>query len=548
MNDNKQHFTSISVIPELDNFSINEARNLFFSYKNKGVIRHGLFDEDLWFLCDDYANITLDFNLDSTKFSSFGKYIGVTEDDYKMYMKAFLMYHFGSLSLGSLQKILHCMKNCFLTAKLTNYPSSLSSPWIARYLSDFFSLFPGKEEDILFQDILEQLDNAVDMACVSFCQGRQRSLANFESYFRFDDLLNDFWQNSVNEEEKLFFFPIWFWWNVSAILPLRPREIVLTPRKCLKQMNGEMHLIVRKNNIKGSQKKKSYKISKDYKTASYPIPENIEKEIRWYLNKTDHCCENELDTLFTTSTHYWMWERSTPYNSRYFTYINLKTCLRYFYEIIISKRYKFHILDITDEMVKTLQENEIERLHLGDTRHIAMINMIVEGATPVVSMLLAGHDNMETSAHYFSNITTLIECKTYRQYKKQLNGKQQYTISSTHFPLSTKDFTLLDDGNRCFSPKIKEKDFSDCYKVSGPAGEIGFCKNCVFHSEKDKLFVDNKEFYQNQINQEYDLLQEIVKKIRKGKGEQEEINRVLLRLKDDCYSYAQYCKEKLEGE
>ena len=72
MNDNKQHFTSISVIPELDNFSINEARNLFFSYKNKGVIRHGLFDEDLWFLCDDYANITLDFNLDSTKFSSFG--------------------------------------------------------------------------------------------------------------------------------------------------------------------------------------------------------------------------------------------------------------------------------------------------------------------------------------------------------------------------------------------------------------------------------------------------------------------------------------------
>ena len=255
-----------------------------------------------------------------------------------------------------------------------------------------------------------------------------------------------------------------------------------------------------------------------------------------------------MDTLFTTSTHYWMWERSTPYNSRYFTYINLKTCLRYFYEIIISKRYKFHILDITDEMVKTLQENEIERLHLGDTRHIAMINMIVEGATPVVSMLLAGHDNMETSAHYFSNITTLIECKTYRQYKRQLNGKQQYTISSTHFPLSTKDFTLLDDGSRCFSPKIKEKDFSDCYKVSGPAGEIGFCKNCVFHSEKDKLFVDNKEFYQNQINQEYDLLQEIVKKIRKGKGEQEEINRVLLRLKDDCYSYAQYCKEKLEGE
>lgn len=430
---------------------------------------------------------------------------------------------------------------------IENYLSSLSSPWIIHFLSDFFSLLPDKEEDDAFQVFLERLDDAEDFARSSFCQGR-RSLANFESYFRFDDILKDFWQNSSDEEEKLFFFPIWFWWNVSGVLPLRPREIILTPRDCLKKINGETHLIVRKNNIKGSQKKKAYKISVDYKTASYPIPQNIEKEIQWYLDKTSHCFENELNTLFTTVTHYWMWERSTPYTSRFFSYINLKTCLRYFYEVIISGKYGYRMLKITDKPVHTLQENEIEFLHLGDTRHIAMINMIVEGATPVVSMLLAGHDNIETSAHYFSNITNLIECKTYRQYKKQLKGSQQYAISKTPTTFTSKDFTVLEDGSRCFSSKVKVHDFSDCYQVSGPVGEIGLCGNCVFHGEKNKLLVDTKNYYQNQINQEYALLQEVVQKVRKNNGEHEEINQVLLRLKDDCYSYAQYCMEKLKGE
>ena len=32
-------------------------------------------------------------------------------------------------------------------------------------------------------------------------------------------------------------------------------------------------------------------------------------------------------------------------------------------------------------------------IHIGDTRHIAMINLIAEGASPVTAMLLAGHED-----------------------------------------------------------------------------------------------------------------------------------------------------------
>jgi len=37
-----------------------------------------------------------------------------------------------------------------------------------------------------------------------------------------------------------------------------------------------------------------------------------------------------------------------------------------------------------------------------------MINLIAEGASPVTAMLLAGHEDVTTSSHYFSNLSQFI--------------------------------------------------------------------------------------------------------------------------------------------
>src|SRR5699024_6886391 len=132
--------------------------------------------------------------------------------------------------------------------------------------------------------------------------------------------------------------------------------------------------------------------------------------------------------------HYHMWERSALYTSRYFTYTNLVTCLRYFYKEIVQKRYGFHVLIAYNQTVLS-DIKDIEYIHLGDTRHIALINLIAEGASPIAAMMLAGHDNPEMSAHYYSNISTLIECRVHRQYKKMLNGEQVYALSSSRSKL-----------------------------------------------------------------------------------------------------------------
>lgn len=540
-------YTAILAISEIDETTVNDARRLFFAYKEKNIITEGLFDDDRWSLCDEYAVYHLDFQLDEKAFEEFGLKMKITKDEFKNYMKTFVMCQMGDLAIVSLQKIVHDIKKT-ACCKKNDIRLLLEEFDIRRtgHLSEFYSMLPQEGREKELTELLDKFDDAEEYARAGM-SGGQRPLATFESYFRFDEIIKKFWQESKDEDEKLFFFPIWLWWNVSGVLPLRPREFVLTPRNCLTEINGEYYLTIRRSRIKGSGKTKSYKISDDYETMRYKIPQKLADEILWYLDRTKEFLDTDIHTLFVTDTHYAMWERRAPYTSRFFTYINLRTCLRYFFEMIVQERYGYKVIFENSGTVLS-NDKEIEYLHLGDTRHIALINMIAEGATPMVAMMLAGHDNPEMSSHYYSNITTLIECRTYRQYKKLIKGKQTYVLSGPQEKMKVGKFMLLEDGSRCYSEKARNDDFSDCYKASGPAGEIGFCKNCVFHREEGKMFRDSEVLYKNRIVSECRMLEEIIKKVRGGKGEPEEIVSVLLRLRDSDYSYQQYLLEKMEDD
>lgn len=104
----------------------------------------------------------------------------------------------------------------------------------------------------------------------------------------------------------------------------------------------------------------------------------------------------------------------------------------------------------------------------------------------------------------------------------------------------------LDNGGRCFSEDVAKGNYTNCYKVMGPGGEVGFCKNCEYYKDDSNTFSDQKDLYVNKIENECRLLDEIVKKVRKEKGDIEDIIQVVLRLRDADYSYQQYLMEKME--
>lgn len=537
----------ILAIPELDEITIKEARRIFFAYREKDIISQSRFDDDIWDLNNETSGYHFNFEIDSNRFKKFGKELHLTEDEFKEYLKTYIICRMGDLELGSLRRLIHDIKKV-VHSDVSDTDSLLevcTSETVGR-VSEFFAMLPEECREEELSDLLVMFDEVEERSQIGNV-GKQRSLATFESYFRFDEIIKRFWDESNDEDEKLFFFPVWMWWNISGVLPLRPCEFVVTPRNCLNEIDGKYTLTVRRNRKKGTGKSKSYKISSDYELNRYSIPERLAKEIQWYLEATKDYPEEDTHTLFVTGTHYAMWERQAPYTSRLFSYMNLRTCLRYFFKMIVEDRYGYRVLYNNDGQALP-NDNCIEYLHLGDTRHIALINLIAEGATPMVAMMLAGHDNPEMSSHYYSNITQLIECRTYRQYKKQIKGQQNYVLSKKKNTLPAKKSIPLGCGGRCYSEKVTNGDFCDCYKVVGPAGEVGFCKSCEFYRDNSKSFSDMKDIYKNKIENECHVLEEVVKKVRSGKGEPEEIISVILRLRDSDYSYRQYLLEKMEEE
>lgn len=530
-------------IPNMNETTITQARHLFFGYIQSGVIKSCTFDSNIWFTTDEYSNVNLDFRINADEYM-YSEYLHMSLDEFTKYLKTYIICHFGEYALGTLRGTLHSVKQIVTSpvSEMAEITEDINTNYVYRVV-DFFSMLPedNREDELntLLGVLTDAYDNDTDKG------NNQRTLASFESYFRFNDILKRFWNESKNTEEKLFFFPVWFWWNLTAVIPQRPKEFIVNQRDCLKKVGNEYWIAIRRSNIKGSGKKKGYKILIDFRTNEYVIPESLAKEIEWYQKATEKYLDNDIHTLLIADPHYSIWERSRPRNSRYFTYINLNTCLRYFYEKIVKERYGYRI--IYDNINSTLQdEREIDYIHLGDTRHLALINLILEGATPMVAMMLAGHDNPDMSSHYYSNITKLVECRTYRQYKKMLNGQTAYKLSGPTAHMSVRDFTPLPDGSRCYSTNYKNGDISDCHRSCGPCGELGFCGTCTYHRDKDQLFTDSKELYVNRIMNECDNLQEVVRAVRNGKGELEEITQVLMRLKDQEYSYQQYLLETME--
>lgn len=203
---------------------------------------------------------------------------------------------------------------------------------------------------------------------------------------------------------------------------------MLTDRNCLtRKEDGTYYLKLRRNQIKGSGRSIQYKISEDYRTDKYKIPEYLGAEIQRYLDMTAHYNGTEINTLFVAEPHYFNFGHSKPKDSRFLTYANMCTIMRCFYEEIICGRLGMTVA--YEHGARQLKNNEIGYIHLGDTRHIAMINLMKEGGTPVTAMLLAGHDSMIMSSHYYTNLEKLIECKTYRYYRRLTAGDSNYRVS-----------------------------------------------------------------------------------------------------------------------
>jgi hypothetical protein len=134
-----------------------------------------------------------------------------------------------------------------------------------------------------------------------------------------------------------------------------------------------------------------------------------------------------------------------------------------------------------------MRPSEISKLNLGDTRHIALQNMLLNGCNLLMAREISGHATVDMIFHYSGNMKNMIKCKAYGLYEL---SKQNKSIPIMAAPSQVERilkgnnsgiFINVDSG-RCYSPKfVQAHDASDCFAVKGN------CSICIFHEGNDNL-------------------------------------------------------------
>jgi len=504
-----------------------KAQSLFEEYKTSGVIISGDFTDDAWRFTNQLSTLTISFRVDELLFRKNAvPWIGCKYTAFVKSVKTYAMFKLGGMSIQSIREIVNSFH---MIAELSEDALSVVVSDYSSHIAELLAVLPGESNrrDLVIEALDERLCTRSHESGIN----RQRVLSGLGTYFRFNDALQNHWDSSPNDE-KPFWFPLYLWWNVTAILPLRPTEFLLTPRKCLSYENGKNILALRRTTLKGGGKKFSYRIDEDYEIVRYEVPEALAREITWYMDVTEHMEPAPLSTLFVLEPHYARFARK-PYgrNRGYYSYTNLSTCLRRFQETVMG----------VDEQSKIL---------LGDTRHLAMIGLILSGGSPLICKELAGHEDINISSHYYSNISSFIKCATYEAHLKSRTQAAELVERKTNSLATTTQRIPVSDGF-CSSEIYARGEIYDCAKSINTRGEIGDCSYCPYFIDGESgvhfLYANPLE-RKAQVDRDSQYLLQTLEAVRRGIGMPEDIQSALLRLQQSSVWYGRSLQIEWEAD
>lgn len=515
-------------IINLDATTIAISKAHFELLQQQGVIVSGNYDDQFWIISNEVIKgATISFLLDEVHFvRETAHRLGCSLSDYQAAMRVVITSRFG-FAIATLQTN---------AATMRHFANSLEVPndyFQAQLLDDLLALLPG---DTPFrQEVQSKIDDISPLQNVTH---KQRNLAHYQSYLRFSTLLDTFWETAP-EIDKIFYFPIWYWYKITGVLPLRPTECVLTPRNCIRQSGERYYLTVRRTRLKKSYQGSRYSIGSDYQRKEYPIPTKLAIPILEYIAATQDVYESDIDVLFCKFSQF---AHCAPYhdNDGHYTYANLHQCLSHFYRDVVGKKYDYAVV-----ANQNLGENEILKIRLGDTRHIAMLSLIVSGGNPTICKELAGHDSIAISSHYYDNLSQFLDVLGYERYREikatmirsyGLHINPQYPVAQGY----------------CQCEQVWKGDFSPCASAVNADGMPGACEQCKwFFPAKTKVAIQlppgvqafhdadksGKENISLEMQQTFALLRQAIDQLRQGLDRTESVSAMLDRLAAQAQHY-----------
>ena len=500
----------------MDKEVVDSARQKFDDLKQHGVLS-GDFDSDTWIFRKDTAYRTeLCFSHRRYEFLEICTKTGIEPDIFIFQLKIFIILRIGHGEGGVFRRFIIYVYDQFIGSNgFTTYDKILASNEYAYiYLEEFLNVVDGKsfkrgylatEEYLAFikSQIIEILrrDEAESDSPDSDDSHRLR-LAQFRSYLIFDHWLRKAFKNDMSEAKKIYYFPLYLFWIITSIIPMRVTEFLVTPFNCISQSGGKYYLTIRRSRIKGNSMNRnsvrSYRIDTDYYFDTLEITKSLYETIEYYQANSKQYRPNDTNDLLFSREIYWSLSKELSYNTRSTDYLIITTkhflqLLDSFYKEYLVDFYGFTIVS-EDELRERfltstegghqLRSGEVMRITPRHTRHLAMVNLICRGASPSICMRFARHESTDMSEHYFGNIAEFLKCRirflydiskgepTMQNNENYLEHAQDVSQLSLMIPKDAPSIEL--DNGTCHSKTFLSGSPEDCLKCDG------VCERCDY--------------------------------------------------------------------
>lgn len=493
-------FFRFRIVERLDEETRNQGREIFERYQKNGVILNENYTDPSWTICDELKQTTLDFRIDDIAYGiKAAEWTCCTRACFQECLRAFCAFQLGRYAVERLKQI--CRAVTGLAGM--NYEDVREADFkdLSSHVASFIRLLPGG--NIMAEQLADELDD-YDWRVAP--KKKSRKLSEFKYYFRFNSRLSEIW-DSADEQEKVRFFPVWFWWKLTTILPLRVTEYLMTPRECIRTEDGRSFLSVRRTRKKKGRRQVYYRVDRDYEIHEYEIPEWMSREILSYKAATEAEPDTSLHTLLI------------PRIREKFDYLTYKE---------MSGR--------LSEFCEAAFGDKNYPVNLGDTRHIAMISLILSGGSPVICRELAGHENIDISANYYGNIATVVETSVYEL--RHGYSEASFLDGINRYPVRLPEKRIRVSEGWCDVPAVESGDISECLSNYRPGHGMGDCRGCLhFFPDDPGIKVSIRNRFRDDVNEDGLYLMQMIELVRKGYGYEEDIAAALLRIRNSVHRY-----------
>jgi len=271
------------------------------------------------------------------------------------------------------------------TSKRIQYDMALST-------LNFIEYYPFLDKESRYGPLLFDIKEA---NFVSKRDDAQRDLPPTKEVHLFHWIMRDYFKGlDRNSEEYLLYFPIYLWWNLTMLIPLRPCEFCTIKRNALIE-EKDHHYYIKLPREK--QPKNRVQVVDKIK-----IPFHMANEILHYQNRISDFYP--VDTLLHPSLVKTKKDKSSYTTTRH------HYLLRLFYRDVVGGKYGLTMLldkkknvPVPDTREKPLVDIT-KPIATGDTRHFSMLNLMRQGYHPLEIARLAGHTSIYSQQGYYSHL------------------------------------------------------------------------------------------------------------------------------------------------